>query len=58
MSVRQQRGHADLAVPDGRQIDDGAAEPQPKQALAHGRHTLVEDAKHAEALLGLPYAHC
>ena len=52
------RQHAGLAVLDGGEVDDGAAEPEPEQALAHGGDALVEDAKHAEALLGLPYAHC
>ena len=36
----------------------GRRKPEPEQALAHGGDALVEDAKHAEALLGLPYAHC
>ncbi len=46
-----------LTVVEHGQVDDGAREPQLEQALAHGRHTLVEHAKQAEALLRLADSH-
>ncbi len=39
------------------EVDDGAQEPQPQLALAHGGDALVQQAKHAEALLALADAH-
>ena len=54
--AHEMRAH--LPILQHSKVDDGPGEPQLEQALAHGRDTLVEHAKYAEALLGLSNSHC